>query len=166
MRLITDQKPNVLALSTFFYPKLAKAGFDGVTNWVKEVNIFDMKLILVLVHLGTHWCLATIDLHNHQFCYYDSMKGSNTTCLQHLKEFVTEKATAMAVTHHEVLEWPTVHHSDIPGQSNQFDCGVLNNNICMYARMLAEEVSFNFSQKDIPAIRKHIVLELLIKKLL
>ena len=79
------------------------------------------------------------------------MKGSNTTCLQHLKEFVTKKAAAMAVTHHKVLEWSAVHHSDIPGQSNQFDCGVF---ICMYARMLAEEVPFNFSQKDIRTCNK------------
>ena len=163
MRLITDQKPNIFAFNTFFYPKLVTAGFDGVTNWMKEVNVFDMKLILVPVHLETHWCLATIDLHNHQFCYYDSMKGSNTTCLQRLKEFMTRKAAVMAVTHHKFLEWPAVHHSEIPGQSNQFDCGVF---VCMYARMLAEEIPFNFSQRDIPAIRKHIVLELLIKKLL
>ena len=163
MRLITSQTPNIFALSTFFYPKLVAAGFDGVTNWVKEVNIFYMKLILVPIHLGTHWCLATIDLCNCKFCYYDSMKGSNIICLQRLKEFMTKQATVMAVTHHNFMEWPSVHHSNIPGQSNQSDCGVF---VCMYARMLAEEVPFSFSQTNIPAIRKHIVLELLIKKLL
>lgn len=138
-------------------------GFDGVTNWVKEVNIFDMKLILVPIHLGTHWCLATIDLHNHQFYYYDSMKGSNSTCLQHLKAFITKRATVMAATHHKFLEWPVIHQRNIPGQTNQFDCGIF---VCMYARMLAEEIPFNFSQRDIPVIRKHIVLELLMKKLM
>ena len=69
----------------------------------------------------------------------------------------------MAITHHKVLEWPAIHHKEIPGQSNQFDCGVF---VCMYARKLAEEVPFNISQGDIPAIKKHIVLELLVKKLL
>ena len=38
MRLITSQKPNIFALNTFFYSKLVAAGFDGVTNWVKEVK--------------------------------------------------------------------------------------------------------------------------------
>lgn len=163
MRLITNQKPNIYALNTFFYPKLVAAGFDGVTNWVKEVNIFDMKLILVPIHLGTHWCLSTIDLSNHRFCYYDSMKGSNITCLQCLKEFMIKKASEMGVTQHNFLEWAAVHDSNIPMQTNSFDCGVF---VCMYARKLAEEVPFGFSQRDIPAIRKHIVLELLLKKLL
>ena len=54
MRLITDQKPNIFVLSTIFNPKLVTAGFVGVTNWVKVVNVFEMKLILVPIHLGTH----------------------------------------------------------------------------------------------------------------
>ena len=130
---------------------------------MKDINIFNMKLILVPVHLGTHWCLATIDLHNHQFCYCDSMRGSNTICLQRLKEFMIGKAKVMGVTKHNFLEWATLHHSNIPVQSNSFDCDVF---VCMYARRLAEEVPFGFSQRDIPAIRKHIVLELLLKNLL
>ena len=41
-------------------------------RWTRKVDIFSFDLILVPVHLGMHWCLATIDLKRKAVFYYDS----------------------------------------------------------------------------------------------
>ena len=77
-----DQKlPKVYAFTTFFYPKLIKTGYGTVRRWTKKVDVFAHDLLIVPVHLGMHWCLATIDLRSKQINYYDSMHGDNNKCL-------------------------------------------------------------------------------------
>ena len=75
MSLIAEYNKGVFAFSTFFYSKLVTSGFDGVSKWMKQVDIFDKELLLILIHLGTHWCLPIVDFSLEEFCYYDSMKA-------------------------------------------------------------------------------------------
>ena len=56
-----DSWPNVYATNTFFYPKIMQQGHSAVKRWTRKVDIFDHGLMLVPVHLGMHWCLATVD---------------------------------------------------------------------------------------------------------
>ena len=67
----------VYAFSTFFYPRLMDVGFNAVKRWTKKVDLFSQSLILIPVHLGMHWCLATIDMDAKAIVYYDSMGGNN-----------------------------------------------------------------------------------------
>ena len=67
----------VYAFSTFFYPRLMDVGFNAVKRWTKKVDLFSQSLILIPVHLGMHWCLATIDIDAKAIVYYDSMGGNN-----------------------------------------------------------------------------------------
>ena len=55
--------------------------------------------------------------------------------------------------------WRDIDPGDIPLQKNISDCGVF---ICMYARHLASNTAFTFSQEHMPDIRRHIVCELLL----
>ena len=41
-----------------------------------------MELLLIPLHLQTHWCLATIDFTLQRFCYYDSLQAMNSTSLE------------------------------------------------------------------------------------
>lgn len=50
-----------------------------------QVDVFSFDLILLPIHLGMHWCLATIDFNNKQIGYYDSLKGNNQKCLTTLR---------------------------------------------------------------------------------
>lgn len=50
-----------------------------------QVDIFAHDLILLPIHLGTHWCCATINFGKKQFQYYDSLRGSNAQCLSALR---------------------------------------------------------------------------------
>ena len=58
--------------------------------------------------------------------------------------------------------WTDIDPGDIPLQKNSSDCGF----ICMYARHLASNTAFTFSQEHMPDIRRHIVCELLEQKIL
>lgn len=163
MNLITEQKQEVFAFSTFFYPKLVTGGFKGVSNCMKDTDILSKQLLLIPIHLGTHWCLATVDFSVQQFCYYDSLKGTNNTCSQLLRDYIQQKASICNSVDHTFSEWPNVTHENVPQQLSNCDCGVF---MCMYARQLSERVPLCFSQADIPVIRKHMVIELLLKKLM
>ena len=62
------------AFSTFFNTKLATGGYDGVSHWMKEIDLFCKELLLIPIHLGTHWCLATVDFRLKQFGFYERHK--------------------------------------------------------------------------------------------
>ncbi|RZF40755.1 hypothetical protein LSTR_LSTR016834 [Laodelphax striatellus] len=87
--------PKVHAFATFFYQRLIESGHASVSRWTKKVDIFAQDLIIVPVHLRSHWCMAIIDLRNKVVEYYDSMGSHNNECLK-----------------------------DIPQQTNISDCGV------------------------------------------
>ena len=50
-----------------------------------KVDVFVHNIILIPIHLGMHWCLATIHFHQQQFQYFDSLGGSNLSCLNRLR---------------------------------------------------------------------------------
>ncbi len=90
----TDNWPSVYAFTTFFYPKLMSHGHAGVRRWTKKVDVFSHDLLLVPVHLGMHWCLATVDLRARPkpaVRYYDSMGGDNHNCLTGLLDYLEKE---------------------------------------------------------------------------
>ena len=53
-----DNYPRVYAFSTFFYPKLLSEGYRAVKRWTRNVNLFKQDIILVPIHLRSHWTLV------------------------------------------------------------------------------------------------------------
>lgn len=156
-------KVKVHAMTSFFYPKLSQAGYSGVRRWTKKVDIFAQDLVLVPIHLGMHWALATLDMKRNRVCYYDSLHGNAITCLQRLTSYLVSEAMDKKGESLEPSNWTTFSPSDIPRQMNGSDCGVF---ACMYARHLASEAAFSFSQSDMPQIRDMMICEILEQKLL
>jgi len=62
--------------------------FNGVRQWVNKKDLVNKELILVVIHMKTRWCLATIDFQVHQFCYYDSLLKDNRGFLQLLQDYM------------------------------------------------------------------------------
>ena len=87
-RSIEGDFDTVYAFSTRFYPKLLKSGYKSVKRWTKNVDIFEYGIIFVPVHLGSHWCLATIDTKEKSVNYYDSNQGRNMACLDVLENYI------------------------------------------------------------------------------
>ena len=161
MKLLAKNFSDVHSFSTFFYLKLSSGGYKAVCHWAKGIDMVSLRLLLFPVHLETHWCLATVDIPNCLISYYDSLGNDNQTCLEKLEEYMSQKLRNTKEL--SSTKWRLVCHHNIPKQENFSDCGVF---ICMFARCLAYNTPFNFSQADIPSIRRHIVLELLSKQLI
>lgn len=58
--------------------------------------------------------------------------------------------------------WTGITPSNIPQQRNMSDCGVFT---CMFAERLSRNHPFDFSQKDMTAIRRRMALDIKRKKL-
>merc|ERR1719186_924235 len=71
----------VYAPSPFFYPKMMSQGHSALKRWTRKIDIFAKDLMIIPVHLGMHWCLATVDFRKPGVYYYDSMGGNNKQCL-------------------------------------------------------------------------------------
>uniref|UniRef100_A0A3B3BKF7 Ubiquitin-like protease family profile domain-containing protein n=1 Tax=Oryzias melastigma TaxID=30732 RepID=A0A3B3BKF7_ORYME len=136
-------------LNSFFHRQLMTKGYEGVKRWTKQVDLFSKSILLVPVHLEVHWCLVTADVASKKICLYDS-QGNALQKVNILKYLITE-AKAKQQSAYE-SGW-----TKIPQQTNENDCGVF---VLEYSRCLALSRPFQFTQKDIPKIRKRIYKEL------
>eukprot|EP00092_Neocalanus_flemingeri_P025291 GFUD01027423.1.p1 GENE.GFUD01027423.1~~GFUD01027423.1.p1 ORF type:complete len:678 (+),score=252.81 GFUD01027423.1:55-2088(+) len=154
---VTGQFCSVYAFTTFFYPKLKEGGHATVKRWTKKVDIFSHSLILVPVHLGMHWCLATIDMTSKVITYYDSMGGNNTNCLKCLADYLKEEHLAKKGTPLDLANWSQVIAKQIPQQMNGSDCGMF---ACKFAEYLSRRAKITFSQQDMPYFRRRMIYEI------
>uniref|UniRef100_A0A665TBX5 Ubiquitin-like protease family profile domain-containing protein n=1 Tax=Echeneis naucrates TaxID=173247 RepID=A0A665TBX5_ECHNA len=155
--IVESSSHKVHFLNSFFHRQLMTKGYDGVKRWTKQVDLFSKSLLLVPIHLEVHWCLVTADLVKKKICLYDSQGNA----LQKVARYRLEAPPAENLPRCKLnyimsclLCCPT---QKIPQQSNENDCGVF---VLEYCRCLALAKPFQFSQEDIPKIRKRIYKEL------
>ncbi|KAG8325040.1 SUMO1 sentrin specific peptidase 1 [Homalodisca vitripennis] len=158
-----DKNMAVYAFNTFFYPKLISQGYNSLKRWTKKVDIFDKEFLLVPIHLGIHWCMATVDFRDRTIRYYNSMESENNTCLYALLNYLNEESLDKKKKEYDISDWKTENVKDIPQQMNGSDCGVFS---CMFAEYLSRNAKITFSQKDMPYFRRKMVYEILAKRLL
>ncbi|XP_056149319.1 sentrin-specific protease 5-like isoform X2 [Lampris incognitus] len=133
----THQK--VHFLNSFFHRQLVTKGYEGVRRWTKQVDLFSKSLLLVPIHLEVHWCLVTVDTANKK----DILKYLITEAKEKQQTFQSG--------------WKVSVKEGIPQQTNENDCGVF---VLEYCRCLALAKPLNFSQREIPRVRKRIYKEL------
>ncbi|XP_422676.4 sentrin-specific protease 2 [Gallus gallus] len=160
-----DNYPRVYAFSTFFYPKLLSEGYRAVKRWTRNVNLFKQDIILVPIHLRSHWTLVVVDVRKKTITYFDSFgkKGDKIceTVLQYLQEESWEKQNVKLSS----SEW-TLHSMEsheIPQQSNGSDCGVF---MCKYADYVSRDKPITFTENNMPYFRKRMVWEIIHQQLL
>lgn len=155
--------PSVFAFTTFFYPKLVTSGHAAVKRWTKKVDIFSYDLILVPVYRRKHWCLAVIDFRAKEIKYYDSVRGNNDACLFALQEYLKSESLDKKGTALNMDDWICENVKNIPRQKNKSDCGVF---ILKYAEYICRNAVINFSQENMEHLKKCMVYELIVQKLL
>lgn len=158
-----DNYPSVYCFNTFFYPKLASQGHASLKRWTRKIDVFANEMLMIPVHLGVHWCLATINFKEKKIRYYDSMGGSNNTCLQNLMRYLQDECLDKKKTRFDTLDWALENVQDNPQQMNGSDCGMFS---CMYAEYLCRRAKINFSQSDMPYFRRKMAYEILTARLL
>ncbi|KAL7386947.1 hypothetical protein ABVT39_016073 [Epinephelus coioides] len=143
-------------LNSFFHRQLMTKGYDGVKRWTKQVDLFSKSLLLVPIHLEVHWCLVTADIVKKKICLYDSQGNALQKVARNILKYLMTEAKEKKRADFE-RGWAVSFDEKIPQQTNENDCGVF---VLEYSRCLALAKPLQFSQKDIPKIRKRIYKEL------
>uniref|UniRef100_A0A1A8S2Q8 SUMO1/sentrin specific peptidase 5 n=1 Tax=Nothobranchius rachovii TaxID=451742 RepID=A0A1A8S2Q8_9TELE len=155
--LITESSHHkVHFFNSFFHRQLMTKGYDGVKRWTKQVDLFSKSLLLVPIHLEVHWCLVTADIATKTICLYDSQGHVLQKVVRNIVKYLMTEAKEKKQPAFED-GWKLACDEEIPQQTNENDCGVF---VLEYSRCLALSRPFQFSQKDIPKIRKRIYKEL------
>ncbi|XP_049841263.1 uncharacterized protein LOC126291683 isoform X20 [Schistocerca gregaria] len=162
LKLLTERgrqnrEPEVYAYDTFFFPKLIKCGYESVKKWTRVVDVFKHDILIIPVHLGTHWCMAAVDFRKQTLVYYDSMGGENESCLKTIWNYLNEECAQRSVEPLSEEIWQIRCAKDIPKQSNNSDCGVF---MCKYAECITRDAKLEFSQSDMPEIRMEMMEEI------
>ncbi|CAL4111645.1 unnamed protein product, partial [Meganyctiphanes norvegica] len=136
---------SVHAFNTFFYPKLVKTGYATIKRWTKKVDVFSQDLLIIPVHLGMHWCLATVDFRDKTIRYYDSMLGDNDRCLQALLEYLKQEHQDKKKSPYNTDDWSIQNVKKIKkiinGQNQCInDCGIC---LCRCLKFLICDIVFS-----------------------
>lgn len=152
--------------NSFFYTLLSVEGsgynYSKVNKWTKKIDIFKMDKLIIPVHLGSHWCLASVNMKKKLIEYYDSLGGTNSHCRKCLRQYLADEYRSKNNRELDLSVW--VDHapgSQVPQQENSFDCGVF---MCIFAAHVTQNKPFRFSQRDMPFFRKRILLDIMQKK--
>lgn len=160
-----DNFPKIYATNTFFYPRLMEKGHVALKRWTRKVDIFAHDLMLIPVHLGMHWCLATINFKKKGVYYYDSMGGNNERCLSALLKYLEDEHLdkKKAPLDPPTSAWEAEIVKDIPQQMNGSDCGMFASK---FAEYLSRNAPISFTQADMPYFRKRMIWEIVKNTLL
>ncbi|NP_001131048.1 SUMO specific peptidase 5 L homeolog isoform X1 [Xenopus laevis] len=161
--LIMDAVPDkVHFLNSFFHRQLVTKGYNGVKRWTKKVDFFEKSLLLIPIHLEVHWSLITVNIPQKIISFYDSQGIHFKFCVENIRKYLLTEAREK--NHPEFLQdWQTAITKCIPQQKNDSDCGVF---VLQYCKCLALDQPFQFSQEDMPRVRKRIYKELCERRLM
>ncbi|XP_070609834.1 sentrin-specific protease 5 [Erythrolamprus reginae] len=155
--LIMDAVPDkVHFFNSFFHRQLVTKGYNGVKRWTKKVDLFKKTLLLIPIHLEVHWSLITVNLPNRIISFYDSQGIHFKFCVENIRKYLLTEAKEKNRPDF-LQDWQTAVTKCIPQQKNDSDCGVF---VLQYCKCLALDQSFQFSQEDMPRVRKRIYKEL------
>ncbi|XP_040469419.1 sentrin-specific protease 5 isoform X2 [Falco naumanni] len=161
--LVMDAVPDkVHFFNSFFHRQLVTKGYNGVKRWTKKVDLFKKTLLLIPIHLEVHWSLITVNIPNRIISFYDSQGIHFKFCVENIRKYLLTEAKEK--NRPEFLQgWQTAVTKCIPQQKNDSDCGVF---VLQYCKCLALDQPFQFSQEDMPRVRKRIYKELCERQLI
>ena len=157
-------QPRTHFMSTFFTKKLCGEGgrydYNAVRRWTTQKKLgYDALLcdtIVVPVHQGIHWVLATVELREKRVRLYDSLHGEDPFLLDCLKRWVRDEYENKKGEAVDTSDWTAEHPKAIPRQMNGCDCGVF---MLKYADYIASGCPLTFTQADMGYFRRRIVAD-------
>jgi len=158
-----DRFPTCHFMNTQFYPKLAETdhgyNYASVRRWTKKIDVFAKELIIVPIHChGNHWTLAVVNFKQRLFEYFDSLRGGPSSVLLHLRKYIEDESIDKKKVAYSLSDWSDVVHADSPTQRNGYDCGVF---MCTTADYLSQRAMLDFTQDQMPLLRRRMVLQIL-----
>ena len=158
-------RPRTHFMSTFFTKKLCgedgrSYDYDAVHRWTTQTRLgYDALMcdtIVVPVHQGIHWVLATVELREKRVRLYDSLNGEDHHLLDCLKRWVRDEYKYKKGEVVDTSGWAAEHPEAIPRQMNGCDCGVF---MLKYADYIASGCPLTFTQADMGYFRRRIVAD-------
>ncbi|KAF7310733.1 Cysteine proteinase [Mycena chlorophos] len=147
--------------STFFWSKLLNDGYEKgrLAKWTKKMDIFSKDVILIPVnHANVHWTAAAINFKQKRIESYDSMLDDRPNVFKVLREYVNQEHLNKKKKPFDFTGWVDYTSANTPCQENGYDCGVFT---CQFLESLSRGVPrFNFTQKDIPYLRRRMLWEI------
>ncbi|KAJ8374365.1 hypothetical protein SKAU_G00049450 [Synaphobranchus kaupii] len=142
--------------NSFFHRQLVAKGYEGVKRWTKKVDLFTKSLLLIPIHLEIHWSLITVDIANQNIHFYDSQGIMFKYAVENILKYILSEAQEKQQTVYQ-KGWKMIANKSIPQQKNDSDCGVF---VLEYCKCLALKQPLQFTQEDMPKVRKRIYKEL------
>jgi len=144
--------PQVASLGCCFIPALQAAQSSAV--WAELVckktltlDFPNLDYIFISVnHSNTHWALISVSIKEKIIRYYDSLKWND----RGIMKLVQDHLTSISLNP-DKEEWRTEICSELPIQTNTFDCGVF---LCQYAYCIASGKSFNYLTENTRNLRQ------------
>jgi len=145
-------------------------------NFDKNPAFLDSELILIPVHIieRKHWVAAAISIKDRYFKFFDSLQTNNDNkkakkqlikrYAKKIHAFLYKYGQHRQIDLGEYRAWAISNEQNIPQQDNGNDCGI-------YALLFIEYLSrgttkFDFQQSDVSKMRKIMIYELAIGRLL
>jgi sentrin-specific protease 1 len=167
--LVQQDNPDVMFLSTFVHVRLSTILPNQTDNQRLEAafrdcqsrDILEPRVVFVPINVNNnHGILSVIDNKAATIAVYDSAGGSHRDVafrIRDLAVFVSGKFSRQQVV--DVNRYKILSKvPSIPRQTNGHDCGMF---CLIYADCLARGVRLTFSQADMPAYRRRVLMELL-----
>lgn len=161
--------PRTCMFNTFFMSLLsARVGcyeYTSVRRWGLKMglDLAAVDTILVPVNLRrTHWVLASIDVKNRSFTYYDSFGSpDSSSVVRTLRRWLCDEVRARvgddAVAAWDVFSWPLRDSAGLPRQLDGSSCGVFTP---AAADWISLGMPLAFEQADMPTLRCRVALSL------
>jgi len=140
---------------------LLTSGYEKgrLAKWTKKVDLFSKDVVLIPVNHGNaHWTAAAINFRQKRFESYDSMDMAKEKVFRKLREYINEEHKNKKKKDFDFTGWQDLAPDYTPQQENGFDCGVFT---CQFMETLSRgEEFFNFTQKDMPYLRRRMIWEI------
>jgi len=155
------KKPlDVHYFNTFFWSKLQAEGYERarLAKWTKKFDIFSKDVVLIPInHHNSHWTGAAINFRRKRIESYDSMNLDRRSIFKGLRHYLELEHQNKKKKPFDFTGWEDYDPEDTPQQENGYDCGVFT---CQFLEALSrgEEV-FNFSQRNMPYLRRRMIWE-------
>jgi len=132
LAMLAEAYDDVFVFPTFFMTYLLHRNFEDAKKWSRlpEVNILNYRLLIVPVHLKSHWILLTVNNVARTFSIYDSLGDQNLAVGVAMLHVLEQEVAAHG---ERPRKYRLVEPGDIPQQTNTDDCGVF---VLLYARKI------------------------------
>lgn len=158
---LADPPMSVYLHPTYFWAKLTENGYTyaNVRRWTKrkKVDVFALSRLIFGINInGTHWTMGIAKIPEREVQYWDPMGATRTDITDRILRYLADEHQDKKGAPLDVSQWrATPAPPDLPVQTNGVDCGAF---LCANADYASENRPFDYTQEDMPAIRRRVAL--------